>query len=90
MSELIHDKVVKKMLQELLVDPEPFVETLVNNYLLDLQGQAQLLLKSGSKVENLQEYYLQEMRVRVMDNVVEALIKAMSLKIASIKRAMRG
>ena len=78
MSELIHDKVVKEILQELVGEPgkkQPFAESLVNSYLQDLVAQAQLLLKSGSKVENLQEYYLQELRGRVMDNVVEALIK---------------
>lgn len=83
MSELIHDKVVKEILQELVGEPgkkQPFAESLVNSYLQDLVAQAQLLLKSGSKVENLQEYYLQELRGRVMDNVVEALIKSSEFK----------
>ena len=87
MSELIHDKVVKKMLQELLVDPEPFVETLVNNYLLDLQGQAQLLLKSGSKVEDLQEYYLQELRGKVLESVVEAFMKSYEFQDSLYKKS---
>lgn len=83
MSELIHDKVVKEILQELVGEPgkkQPFAESLVNSYLQDLVAQAQLLLKSGSKVENLQEWYLQELRGRVMDNVVEALIKSSEFK----------
>lgn len=83
MSELIHDKVVKEILQELVGElgkKQPFAESLVNSYLQDLVAQAQLLLKSGSKVENLQEYCLQELRGRVMDNVVEALIKSSEFK----------
>ena len=38
MSELIHDKVVKEILQELVGEPgikQPFAESLVNNYLQD-------------------------------------------------------
>lgn len=83
MSELIHDKVVKEILQELVGEPgkkQPFAESLVNSYLQDLVAQAQLLLKSGSKVDNLQEWYLQELRGTVMDNVVEALIKSSEFK----------
>lgn len=83
MSELIHDKVVKEILQELVGEPgkkQPFAESLVNSYLQDLVAQAQLLLKSGSKVDNLQEWYLQELRGKVMDNVVEALIKSSEFK----------
>lgn len=89
MSELIHDKVVKEILQELVGEPgikQPFAESLVNNYLQDLQAQAQLLLKSGSKVEDLQEYYLQELRGRVMDSVVEALIKSSEFKDSLYKK----
>lgn len=83
MSELIHDKVVKEILQELVGEPgkkQPFAESLVNSYLQDLVAQAQLLLKSGSKVDNLREWYLQELRGKVMDNVVEALIKSSEFK----------
>jgi hypothetical protein len=90
MSELIHDKVVKEILQELVGVPgikQPFAESLVNNYLQDLQAQAQLLLKSGSKVGDLQEYYLQELRGRVMDNVVEALIKSSEFKDSLYKKS---
>lgn len=90
MSELIHDKVVKEILQELVGEPgkkQPFAESLVNSYLQDLVAQAQLLLKSGSKVENLQEYYLQELRGRVMDNVVEALIKSSEFKDSLYKKS---
>jgi len=90
MSELIHDKVVKEILQELVGEPgikQPFAESLVNSYLQDLVAQAQLLLKSGSKVEDLQEYYLQEMRGRVMDNVVEALIKSSEFKDSLYKKS---
>ncbi len=90
MSELIHDKVIKEILQELVGEPgkkQPFAESLVNNYLQDLQAQAQLLLKSGSKVEDLQEYYLQELRGRVMDNVVEALIKSSEFKDSLYKKS---
>ena len=89
MSELIHDKVIKEILQELVGEPgkkQPFAESLVNNYLQDLQAQAQLLLKSGSKVEDLQEYYLQELRGRVMDSVVEALIKSSEFKDSLYKK----
>ena len=89
MSELIHDKVVKEILQELVGEPgikQPFAESLVNNYLQDLQAQAQLLLKSGSKVGDLQEYYLQELRGRVMDSVVEALIKSSEFKDSLYKK----
>jgi hypothetical protein len=90
MSELIRDKVVREILQELVGEPgkkQPFAESLVNNYLQDLQAQAQLLLKSGSKVEDLQEYYLQELRGRVMDNVVEALIKSSEFKDSLYKKS---
>lgn len=90
MSELIHDKVVKEILQELVGEPgkkQPFAESLVNSYLQDLVAQAQLLLKSGSKVENLQEYCLQELRGRVMDNVVEALIKSSEFKDSLYKKS---
>lgn len=90
MSELIHDKVVKEILQELVGEPgikQHFAESLVNNYLQDLQAQAQLLLKSGSKVGELQEYYLQELRGRVMDNVVEALIKSSEFKDSLYKKS---
>lgn len=83
MSELIHDKVVKEILQELVGEPgkiQPFAESLVNSYLQDLVAKARLLLKSGSKVDNLQEWYLQELRGKVMDNVVEALIKSSEFK----------
>ena len=83
MSELIHDKVVKEILQELVGEPgkkQPFAESLVKSYLQDLVAQAQLLLKSGSKVDNSQEWYLQELRGKVMDNVVEALIKSSEFK----------
>jgi hypothetical protein len=86
MREPIHDKVVKEMIQELVVDPDPFVENLVNNYLQDLQGQAQLLLKSGSKVEDLQEHYLQELRGKVLENVVEAFIKSSEFKDSLYKK----
>ena len=90
MSELIHDKVVKEILRDLVGEPgikQPFAESLVNNYLQDLQAQAQLLLKSGSKVEDLQEYYLQELRGRVMDSVVEALIKSSEFKDSLYKKS---
>ena len=90
MSELIHDKVVKEILQELVGEPgkkQPFAESLVNSYLQDLVAQAQLLLKSGSKVENLQEYYLQELRGRVMDNVAQALIKSSEFKDSLYKKS---
>lgn len=83
MSELIHDKVIKEVLQELVGDTgnkQPFGESLVNKYLQDLVAQAQLLVKSGSKVEDLQEYYLQELRGNIMDSVVEALLKSYEYK----------
>jgi hypothetical protein len=83
MSELIHDKVVKEVLQQLVGEPgkkQPFAESLVNNYLQDLQAKAQLLVKSGSKLEDLQDYYLQELRGRVVDNIVEAFIKSSEFK----------
>lgn len=90
MSELIHDKVVKEILQELVGEPgkkQPFAESLLNNYLQDLQAQVQLLLKSGSEVEDLQEYYLQELGGRVVDNVVEALIKSSEFKDSLYKKS---
>lgn len=90
MNEPIYDKIVKEIFQELVGEPgikQPFAESLVNNYLQDLQAQAQLLLKSGSKVEDLQEYYLQELRGRVMDNVVEALIKSSEFKDSLYKKS---
>jgi hypothetical protein len=90
MSELIHDKVVKEILQELKGETgkkQPFAERLVNSYLQDLVAQAQLLLKSGIKVESLQEYYLQEIRGRIMDNVVEALIKSSEFKDSLYKKS---
>lgn len=83
MGELIHDKVIKEVLQELVGDTgnkQPFGESLVNKYLQDLVAQAQLLVKSGSKVEDLQEYYLQELRGNIMDSVVEALLKSYEYK----------
>jgi hypothetical protein len=74
------------MIQELVVDPDPFVENLVNNYLQDLQGQAQLLLKSGSKVEDLQEHYIQELRGKVLETVVGAFIKSSEFKDSLYKK----
>ena len=90
MSELIHDKVVKEILQELVGEPgikQPFAESLVNSYLQDLVAQAQLLLKSGSKVENIQEYYLQEIRGKVLPNVADALIKSSEFKDSLYKKS---
>lgn len=90
MSELIHDKALKELLQELIGEPgksQPFTESLVSSYLQDLVAQAQLLLKSGTKVESLQEYYLQEMRGKVMDKVVEALIKSSEFKDSLYKKS---
>lgn len=90
MSELIHDKVVKEILQELVGDrdnKQPFGESLVNIYLQDLVAQAQILLKSGSKVEDLQEYYLQELRGNIMDSVVDALIKSSEYKDSLYKKS---
>lgn len=90
MSELIHDKVVKEILQELVGDrdnKQPFGESLVNKYLQDLVAQAQILLKSGSKVEDLQEYYLQELRGNIMDSVVDALIKSSEYKDSLYKKS---
>jgi hypothetical protein len=83
MGELIHDKVIKEILQELIGDAgnkQPFGESLVNRYVQDLAAQAQLLVKSGSKVEDLQEYYLQELRGNIMDSVVKALLKSYEYK----------
>ena len=79
MSELIHDKVIKEVLEELVGDAnnkQPFGLILVDKYLQDLLGQAQLLVKSGSKAEDLFEFYLHELRGNIMDNVVEALLKS--------------
>lgn len=90
MSELIHDKVVKEILQELVGEPgkkQPFAESLVNSYLQDLAAQAKLLLKSGSKVENLQEWYSQELRNEVLPNVAEALIKSSEFKNSLYKKS---
>ena len=90
MSELIHDKVVKEILQELVGEPgkkQPFAESLVNSYLQDLVAQVQLLAKSGSKVEDLQEYYLQELKGNIMDSVVEALIKSYEYKDSLYKKS---
>ena len=90
MSELIHDKVVKEILRELVGEPgikQPFAESLVNSYLQDLVAQAQLLLKSGSKVEDLQEYYLQELRGKVLTNVADALIKSSEFKGSLYKKS---
>jgi hypothetical protein len=90
MSELIHDKVVKEVLQQLVGEPgkkQPFAESLVNNYLQDLQAKAQLLVKSGSKLEDLQDYYLQELRGRVVDNIVEAFIKSSEFKDSLYKKS---
>jgi hypothetical protein len=90
MSELIHDKVVKEIIKDLVGEPsikETFAERLINNYLQDLQAQAQLLVKSGSKVEDLEEYYLQEMRGRILHNVAEALIKSSEFKDSLYKKS---
>lgn len=90
MSELIHDKVVKEILRDLVGEPgikQPFAESLVNSYLQDLVAQAQLLLKSGSKVEDLQEYYLQELRGKVLPNVADALIKSSEFKDSLYKKS---
>ncbi len=83
MSELIHEKAIKEVLQELVGEPgnqQPFAEKLLNNYLQDLAAKAGLLLKSGEKREDLQEYYLQELRGNKIDTVVEALIKSYEFK----------
>lgn len=90
MSKLIIDKVVKELIQELVGEPgkrEPFAETVVNSYLQDLTAQAQLLLNSGSKVEDIEEYYLQELRGNLKENVVEALIKNSEFKDSLYKKS---
>jgi len=91
MSELIHDKVVKEILQELIGEAfikESFAESLVNKYLQDLKAQTQLLVKSGSKEEDLmEEYLLQEFRDKVMNTVVEALIKSSEFKDSLYKKS---
>lgn len=75
MSELIHDKVVKEIIQEAIGETgklQPFTERLVNYYLQDLITKAQLLLKSGSKLEDIREDLEQEVRNSILEKVVEA------------------
>ncbi len=82
MSEPIHDKVVREILQELVGEPgkrQLFVESLVNNYLQDVVAQAQLLINGGIKVEDLQE----EGRSRV----IEGLIKSSEFKDSLYKKS---
>ena len=90
MSELIHDKVIKEIIHELGGAPggsHPFAESLINSYLQDLVAQAQLLLKSGCKPENLREYFLQELRGNVLDSVVEAFRKSSEFKDSLYKKS---
>jgi len=90
MSELIHDKVVKEIIQEAIVDTgklQPFTERLINHYLQDLITKAQLLLKSGSKREDVKESLAQEFRDSILDKVVEAFKKSSEFKNSVYKKS---
>ena len=90
MSELIHDKVVKELIEDLTKEVgknQPFTESLLDKYLLDLQAQAQLLLKSGSKAEDIQEYFIQEFKGDGLKNMVEAFVKSYEFKDTLYKKS---
>ncbi len=90
MRKTIHDKAIKEVLDELLGEVDnkkSFGQKLVENYLQDLRTEAGLLLKSGEKIEDLQEYYNQELRGNIKDNVVEAFIKTSEYKDSLYKKS---
>jgi hypothetical protein len=79
MSELIHDKVVKELVQELF-EPgkkDPFAESLLSSYLDDIGAQAQLLIKSGYEHEDILKHYQEN----IMDmGIIRAFIKSSYFK----------
>jgi len=90
MSELIHDKVVKEIIQEAIGETgklQPFTERLVNYYLQDLITKAQLLLKSGSKLEDIREDLEQEVRNSILEKVVEAFKTSYVVKDSLYKKS---
>jgi hypothetical protein len=89
MSETIHEKAIKEVLQELRGEPDnllPFVDKLIDNYLQDSSGKLQLLVKSGEKIEGLVEYLLQ-LRGNTMDTVIEGLLKSSEFKDSLYKKS---
>jgi hypothetical protein len=92
MSKLIHEKAIIEVLDELVGEPgnqQPFGRKLLSNYLQDVGAEAGLLLKSGEKIEDLQEYYLKEARdnIDIKDAVVEALLKNSEFKDSLYKKS---
>jgi hypothetical protein len=60
MSELIHDKIVKELLTEIVGKPERnsiFSSTILDNYLVDIGNKAGLLYKSGANIEEVAKFY---------------------------------
>jgi hypothetical protein len=79
MSELIHDKAIEEILQKLVGEPgkiQPFAQKLMDSYKADLLAEAQLLLKSGKKVEDIAEHYIQELKGDTMNKIVNAFTKS--------------
>lgn len=79
MGELIHDKVVRELIDGLF-EPgkkDPFAESLLSSYLDDMEAQAQLLMKSGYKYEDLRDYYQEKILDR---GIIKAFIKSSYFK----------
>jgi len=60
MSELIHDKIVKELLREIVATPEKnsiFSSTILDNYLVDINNKVRLLLKSGATIDDISKFY---------------------------------
>lgn len=71
MRELVHDKVVKEILQEIMIDPvlkHPVAESLLKAYLEDISAQAQLL---GN--DNLLDYYRERL---LSGDIIKVFIKS--------------
>lgn len=78
MSNLIHDQIVDEVAKEMIgVGPNTalFAERVVNAYLQDRTAKAQLLLKSGSTTEEIQEFYATGIK-ESLDRVIEAIVKS--------------
>lgn len=79
MGELIHDKVVRELIDGFF-EPgkkDPFAESLLSSYLDDIGAQAQLLMKSGYKYEDLRAYYREKITDR---GIIKAFIKSSYFK----------
>jgi hypothetical protein len=89
MSNLIHDHIVDEVAKEMLgigLNTALFAEKVVNAYLQDSTAKAQLLLKSGSTTEEVQEYCATGLR-ESLDRVIEAIVKSTEFEDSVYKKS---